>query len=130
MRICRIIVLTGAYDNQNDSFSFVLSFSSFCALHRFRRARPALSCSLPLFVPFPMPSSLWAPILCAVGGIGWRGGRGEGGLQKSKHSDEGEGEADAKEKAVVDFFEGNPDGVHSAHRCRTARICAHEAFDL
>ena len=61
-------------NNHDDSFPFVLSFSSFCALHRFRRARSALSCYLPLFVPFPMPGVLWAlPILSALGGIGWRG---------------------------------------------------------
>ena len=41
-------------NNHNDSFPFVLSSSSFCALHRFRRARSALSCYLPLLVPFPM----------------------------------------------------------------------------
>ena len=28
--------LTGASNNHNDSFPLVLSFSSFCALHRFR----------------------------------------------------------------------------------------------
>ena len=53
--ICGIIFLTGASNNHNDSFPFVLSFS-FCTLHRFRRARSALSCYLPLFVPFPVPS--------------------------------------------------------------------------
>ena len=36
--ICRIIFLTGASNNHNYSFPLVLSFSSFCALHRFRRA--------------------------------------------------------------------------------------------
>ena len=72
--ICRMIFLAGASNNHNDSFPFVLSFSSFCALHHFRRARSALSCYLPLFVRFPMPSFLWAlPILSALGGIGWRG---------------------------------------------------------
>ena len=77
--------MTGACNNHNDAFPFVLSFASFCAVHRFRRARSALSCDLPLFVPLPMPSFLWAlPILSALGGIGWRGsvlpwGRGRGG---------------------------------------------------
>ena len=54
--VCRILFLTGASNNHNDSFPFFLSLSSFCALHRFRRARSALSCYLPLFVPFPLPS--------------------------------------------------------------------------
>ena len=72
--ICRIIFLTRASNNHNASFPFVLSFSSFCALHRFRRARSALSCYLPLLISFPMPSFLWAlPILSALGGIGWQG---------------------------------------------------------
>ena len=72
--ICRIIFLTGASNKHHKSFPFVLSFSSFCALHRFRQARSALPCYLPLFVPFPMPSFLWAlPILSALGGIGWPG---------------------------------------------------------
>ena len=43
MCICGIIILTGASNNHNDSFPFFLSFSSFCAPHRFRRARSALS---------------------------------------------------------------------------------------
>ena len=66
--------LTGASNNHSDSFLCFLSFSSFCALHRFWRARSDLSCYLPLFVPFPRPS--FFPILSFVsaqGGIGWRG---------------------------------------------------------
>ena len=51
--ICWIIFLTGASNNHNDSFPFFLSFSSFCALHRFRRARSALSCLPPFVRPFP-----------------------------------------------------------------------------
>ena len=47
--VCRIIFLTGASNNHNDSFPFVLDFSSFCALHRFRRGRSGggmcLACS-------------------------------------------------------------------------------------
>ena len=45
----------------------------------------ALFWYLPLFVPFPMPSFLWAlPILSVLGGMGWRGsmllwGWGRGG---------------------------------------------------
>ena len=82
---CRIIVLTGASNSHNDSFPLVLSFSSFCALHRFRRARSALSCYLPLFVPFPLPNLFSTlSIVFALKGIGWRGsmlllGGGEGG---------------------------------------------------
>ena len=34
--ICRINFLTRASNNHNDSVLFFLSFSSFCALHRFR----------------------------------------------------------------------------------------------
>ena len=51
----------------------------------FPRPRSALSCYLPLLVPFPMPSFLWAlPIRSVLGGIGWRGsvllwGGGSGG---------------------------------------------------
>ena len=74
MCICRIIFLTGASNNHNDSFPFFLSFLSFCALHRFRRARSALSCYPPWSVPFPLPSCFPAlSILSALGGIGWRG---------------------------------------------------------
>ena len=74
MCICRILFLTGASKNHNHSFPFVLSFSSFCALHCFRRARSAVSCYLPLFVPFPMPSLLWAlPIFSTLGGLGGGG---------------------------------------------------------
>ena len=87
MCICRIVFLTGASNNGNDSFPFFLSFFSFCALHRFRRARSALPCYLPLFVPFSMPCFFPAlSILSALGGIGWQGcvllqggGRGGGG---------------------------------------------------
>ena len=83
--------MTGASNNHNDSFLLVFSFSSFCALHRFRRARSALSCYLPSLVLFPMPSLLWVlPILCVHEGIGWRGsmllwggGSGGGGGQGS-----------------------------------------------
>ena len=39
--ICRTIFLTGAYNNHNDSFPFVYSVASICALHQFRRARSA-----------------------------------------------------------------------------------------
>ena len=53
---------------------FCHSFFSFCALHRLRRARPALCCYLPLFVPFPLPGFFPAlSILSALGGIQWRG---------------------------------------------------------
>ena len=81
--ICRIIFLTGASNNHNDSFPFFLSLF-LCALHRFRRARSALSCYPPWFVPFPLPSFFPAlSILSALGGIGWRGcvllSRGGGG---------------------------------------------------
>ena len=73
MCICRIF-LTGACNNHNDSFPFFLSFFSFCALHHFRRARSALSCYPPWFVPFPLPSFFPAlSVLSALGGIGWRG---------------------------------------------------------
>ena len=71
MCICRIIFLTGASNNHNDSFPFFVSLFSFCALHRFRSA---LSCNPPWFVPFPQPSFFPAlSILSALGGIGWRG---------------------------------------------------------
>ena len=74
MCICRIIFLTGASNNHNDSFPCFLSLSSFCTLHRFRRARSALSCYLPWFVPFPLPSFFpTLSILSALGGMGWRG---------------------------------------------------------
>ena len=79
--ICRIIFLTGASNNHNDSFPFFLSLFSFCALHRFRRARSALSCYPPWFVPFPLPSFFPAlSILLPWGGLGgggaccWGGG--------------------------------------------------------
>ena len=66
--------MIGASNNHNDYFPFVLSFSSFCALHRFRRAQSPLSCYLPLLVPFPLPSFLWAlPVLSVLGGTGWWG---------------------------------------------------------
>ena len=88
--ICRIIFLTGASNNDHDSFPFFFSFSSFCALHRFRRARSALSCYLPLFIPFPLPSFFSTlSILSALGALGGGGacccregveeGAGEGG---------------------------------------------------
>ena len=71
--ICRIIFLTGA-SNHNDSFPFSLSFSSFCTLHRFRRAQSTLSCYLPLFVPFPLPSFFSTlSILSALGALGGGG---------------------------------------------------------
>ena len=38
MCICRIMFLTGASNNYNDSFPVFLSFFSFFAPHRFRRA--------------------------------------------------------------------------------------------
>ena len=53
VRICRIIFLTGASNNHNGSFPFVLSFASFCTLHHFRRAQSALPCYPPLVFPFP-----------------------------------------------------------------------------
>ena len=67
-----IIFLTGASNNHNDSFPFFLSLFSFCALHRFWRARSALSCYPPWSVPFPLPSCFLS-LLSALGGIGWRG---------------------------------------------------------
>ena len=87
MCICRIIFLTGASNHHNDSFLFLLSLFSFCALHCFRRAWSALSCCPPWFLPFPPPSFFPAlSILSALGGIGWPGcvslqggGRGGGG---------------------------------------------------
>ena len=86
MCICRIIFLTGASKNYDDSFPFFLSFFSFCALQRFRRAWSALSCYLPLFVPFPLPSFFpTLSILLGGGGAcccteGVRGGGGGGGV--------------------------------------------------
>ena len=72
--ICRIIFLTGA-NNHKDSFPFFLSLFSFCALHRFRRARSALSCYPPWFVPFPLPCFFPAlSILSALGGALGGGG--------------------------------------------------------
>ena len=49
--------MTGASNNQKDSFPFFLSFTSFCALHHFRRVWSAPSCYLPWFIPSPLPSS-------------------------------------------------------------------------
>ena len=72
--ICTIIFLTEASNNHNDSFPLFLSFFSFCALHRFRRARSDLSCYPPLFIPFPLPNFFpTLSNLSALGGIGWRG---------------------------------------------------------
>ena len=62
VRICRIIFLTGASNNHNNSFPFVLSISSFCALHQFRRAQ---SCSV-------------TPLGGGGGGRGLREGGGSG----------------------------------------------------
>ena len=74
MCICKIIFLTGASNNHNDSLPFFLSLFSFCALHRFRRAWSALSYYPPWFFPFPLPSFFPAlSILSAPGGIGWQG---------------------------------------------------------
>ena len=75
--ICGIMFLTGASDTHNDSFPLVLSFSSFCALHHFRRPRSALFCYLLLVVPVPLPSFLRAlPIHSAPGGHWVSGGGG------------------------------------------------------
>ena len=52
MCICGITFLTGASNNHNDSFPFVLSFASFCALHHFWRAWFAALLP-PLVFPFP-----------------------------------------------------------------------------
>ena len=68
--ICRIMFLTGASNNHHDSFPFVLSFASFCALHHSRRARSALPCYLPLCFPIPLPTFLWAPHVRPVYGFG------------------------------------------------------------
>ena len=73
MCIYRIIFLIGAFNNHNDSFPFFLSLFSFCAPHRFQRARAALSCYSPWFVPFPVPSFFPAlSILSALGALGDR----------------------------------------------------------
>ena len=56
--ICRIIFLTEASNNHNDSFPFILCFASFCAVDHFRRARSALPCYLPLCFPLPLSSFL------------------------------------------------------------------------
>ena len=90
--ICRIIFLTGASNNHNDSFPFVISFASLCDLHQFRRATSALPCYLPLCFPIPLPSLLCAPrVRPVLGGKGRRGnvllwgrGWGEGGLPPSR----------------------------------------------
>ena len=46
------------FNNHNDSFPFVLSSASFCALPHFQRPWSALPCYLPLCSPFPLPNFL------------------------------------------------------------------------
>ena len=90
MCICRIIFPTGASHNHNDSFPFFLSFSSFCALHRFRRAQSALSCYPPWFVPFPLPS--FFPTLSFLSALGALGGGGACCFREGVEEGAGEGE--------------------------------------
>ena len=87
----KIVFLTGASNNHNDSLPFVVSFTSRCALHHFRRARSGLPCYLPFCFPFPLPSFLRAlsvhPVLGGQRAAGERVavGRGKGKGRGSSH---------------------------------------------
>ena len=81
MCICRIIFPTGASNNHNDSFPFVLAFASFSALHHFWRAWFAALLP-PLVFPFP-PVSSGLSMFVLSWGVKGGGGTcccGEGGM--------------------------------------------------
>ena len=87
MCICRIIFLTEASNNHNDSFPFFLSLFSFCALHRFRRGKgrwrkASVSDCLPAHSDplWVRPCFGCVVCVCVCGGGGGGAGAGGGGF--------------------------------------------------